>query len=103
MLGYVNRAIHDGLRDVIGNMIIKNPQESYVIDSTDNFNIYGVARQIKMYTSQTPTIKRLKQLMIDSPDKNYKFYCEQLNITQAHFYRLRDEIEGRVKINLSEE
>lgn len=94
--GYVNRAIHDGLRDVIGNMIIKDPKESYVIDSIDNFNIKNIIQQIKMYTNDAPMISRLKQLMFDMPNRDYKFYCEELNINQSYFYKLRDEIEGRV-------
>jgi hypothetical protein len=98
MLGYVNRAIHDGLRDVIGEMIIKEPSRRYIIDTSESLikNKDNIIRQIRMYTVNVPTITKLKQLISNEPDKNFNYYCKRLNISKSQYYRLMDEIENKV-------
>jgi len=58
MLGYVNRSIHDELKDIIGDMIIKNPQRSYIIDDSKSLkdNYENVLRQIGMYCKDVLTV-----------------------------------------------
>jgi len=96
MLGYVNRSIHDGLRDAIGGLIIESPQKEYIINDSSELIKFNdnVIKQIAMYTIDLPTSTKFKEMIKRYPDKDYKFYCTELNISPKHYYRLRDEYES---------
>jgi len=100
-LGFVNRSMIDGLRSVIGNMIIDNPQKEYVIDSSESLikNIDSVTEQLGMYTIEMPTKYKLKELLRLYPNENYKFYIKKLGISNALYYRYMAEIEGKITLS----
>lgn len=100
MKGFINRSIHDGLRNTVGNLIIKEPQSNYIIKDSCVLleSLDDILIQLKMYTVNIPTIEKLKLLLINGVfTQDYKYYCKELNISPKQFYRLRDNIEGKIK------